>query len=77
MKSNARIQRHNGKILGAVLWIPASVFEKFIELGQQEVEVSFEENRIILEKEEDIGAPTPTPRHPAGAANVCIASETS
>ena len=52
MRSIVSIQRHNGAVLGVVLWIPASVFERSIEPGQEEITVSFEENRIVLGKEE-------------------------
>ncbi len=52
-----KIQRaSDGAVLGAVLWVPASVFEKSIESGQEEIEVSFEGNQIIIEKEEATGA---------------------
>lgn len=47
-KTFARIQRYKGKILGALLWIPASIFEKSIEPGQEEIAVWFEDNCINL-----------------------------
>lgn len=56
MKTKVQIQRHNGAVLGAALWVPASVFEKSIEPGQEEIDVSFEGNRIVIGKEEATGA---------------------
>ena len=52
-KTFARIQRYKGQILGVVLWIPAYIFEKSIEPGQEEIAVSFLGNRIFIGKEEN------------------------
>lgn len=48
----ARIHRYKGTVLGALLWVPAPVFEKSMAPGQETVEVSFEGNHIIVGKEE-------------------------
>ncbi len=43
---NAKIQRlPNGEVLGAVLWIPAFVIGNKIKIGQEEIELSFEEKK--------------------------------
>lgn len=63
-KSFASIQRYNGQILGAILWVPASVFEKCIEPGQEEVEISFE----VIGKEVN-PAVQAGHEHPAGTPN--------
>lgn len=63
----ATIQRYNGRVLGAVLWIPVHVFEKFIEPEQGEITVSFVGNCIFIGKEEK-------PTIQAGQNNVLFAN---
>ncbi len=43
----------NGAVLGAgPLWIPGNFVESHIRPGQEEIEVTFEGNRILIGKEE-------------------------
>ncbi len=70
IKTLMRIQRLNGQILGALLWIPAYVFEEHLSPTQEEIEVSFIEGRIILGKEDATDAPTSAARaHPTGSTH--------
>lgn len=46
----ARIHRYKGEVLGALLWVPAPVFEKSMAPEQETVEVSFEGDVIRIGK---------------------------
>lgn len=51
-KKRVKIHRSpNGAVLGAVLWIPGEIIQPLILPMQDEIEVVFEEDRIIIGKE--------------------------